>query len=292
MNILFEEKRYKIGKKVSIIGLIVNILLSIIKIIVGITFSSMALIADGLHTVSDIASTIVILISIRFSQTPADRNHPYGHGKAEAIGTALLGLILLTTGFLLIKNTYSSIFDENIIQPGFIALWIAFFSIIIKEALYQYTVKMGRKINSKGLIADAHHHRSDAFSSIAALIGVTGSRLGFSYLDPLAGLIVAIFIAKIGFDILKDAVNELMDCIPDLSQVKEFKQIANAVNRVNNVGDIKLRSYGPSIFVEISIAVDNNLTVGEGHNVAKDVEKRLKDSDESIQDVLVHVDPW
>jgi len=292
VNILFEEKRYKIGKKVSIIGLIVNILLSIIKIIVGITFSSMALIADGLHTVSDIASTIVILISIRFSQTPADRNHPYGHGKAEAIGTALLGLILLTTGFLLIKNTYSSIFDENIIQPGFIALWIAFFSIIIKEALYQYTVKMGRKINSKGLIADAHHHRSDAFSSIAALIGVTGSRLGFSYLDPLAGLIVAIFIAKIGFDILKDAVNELMDCIPDLSQVKEFKQIANAVNRVNNVGDIKLRSYGPSIFVEISIAVDNNLTVGEGHNVAKDVEKRLKDSDESIQDVLVHVDPW
>ena len=292
MNILFEEKRYKIGKKVSIIGLIVNILLSIIKIIVGITFSSMALIADGLHTVSDIASTIVILISIRFSQTPADRNHPYGHGKAEAIGTALLGLILLTTGFLLIKNTYSSIFDENIIQPGFIALWIAFFSIIIKEALYQYTVKMGRKINSKGLIADAHHHRSDAFSSIAALIGVTGSRLGFSYLDPLAGLIVAIFIAKIGFDILKDAVNELMDCIPDLSQVKEFKQIANAVNRVNNVGDIKLRSYGPSIFVEISVAVDNNLTVGEGHNVAKDVEKRLKDSDESIQDVLVHVDPW
>ncbi|SDL02629.1 cation diffusion facilitator family transporter [Halanaerobium congolense] len=289
---MFEEKRYKIGKKVSIIGLIVNILLSIIKIIVGITFSSMALIADGLHTVSDIASTIVILISIRFSQTPADRNHPYGHGKAEAIGTALLGLILLTTGFLLIKNTYSSIFDENIIQPGFIALWIAFFSIIIKEALYQYTVKMGRKINSKGLIADAHHHRSDAFSSIAALIGVTGSRLGFSYLDPLAGLIVAIFIAKIGFDILKDAVNELMDCIPDLSQVKEFKQIANAVNRVNNVGDIKLRSYGPSIFVEISIAVDNNLTVGEGHNVAKDVEKRLKDSDESIQDVLVHVDPW
>jgi len=292
VNILFEEKRYKIGKKVSIIGLIVNILLSIIKIIVGITFSSMALIADGLHTVSDIASTIVILISIRFSQTPADRNHPYGHGKAEAIGTALLGLILLTTGFLLIKNTYSSIFDENIIQPGFIALWIAFFSIITKEALYQYTVKMGRKINSKGLIADAHHHRSDAFSSIAALIGVTGSRLGFSYLDPLAGLIVAIFIAKIGFDILKDAVNELMDCIPDLSQVKEFKQIANAVNRVNNVGDIKLRSYGPSIFVEISVAVDNNLTVGEGHNVAKDVEKRLKDSDESIQDVLVHVDPW
>lgn len=289
---MLEEKRYTIGKKVSVIGLVVNILLSIVKILIGIVFSSMALMADGLHTVSDIASTIVILISIKFSQNPPDKNHPYGHGKAEPIGTAALGLILLVTGILLVKDTFLSIFAKNTVQPGIIALWVAFISIITKEVLYQYTVKMGREINSKGLIADAHHHRSDAFSSIASLIGVAGARLGLPFLDPLAGLVVAFFIVKIGFDILKDAVNELMDCIPDREKVKEFKEIVDGVKGVISVGDIKLRSYGPKLFVELSVSVDNNLSVGEGHDVAKRVMNQLKDKDCSIQDVLVHVDPW
>ncbi len=289
---MLEENRYKIGKKVSIIGLAVNILLSIVKILVGIAFASMALIADGLHSVSDIASTIVILISIKFSQTPPDKNHPYGHGKAEPIGTAVLALILLVTGFVLIKDTFLSIFAENTVQPGIIALWVALISIITKEALYQYTVRIGRKINSKGLIADAHHHRSDAFSSIAALIGVAGARLGLPFLDPLAGLIVAFFIAKIGFDILKEAVNELMDCIPDVEKVKEYKEIVNGIKGVINVDDIKLRSYGPKLYVELSVAVDNNLSVGEGHDVARNVKDHLKDNYSSVQDVLVHVDPW
>lgn len=289
---MWEEERYKIGRKVSIIGLVVNILLSIVKVLVGISFASMALVADGLHSVSDIASTVVIMISIKFSQTPADENHPYGHGKAEPIGTAVLGIILLVTGFLLVKDSLIGIFADKIVQPGMIAFWVAFISIFTKEALYQYTLKIGRKINSKGLIADAHHHRSDAFSSMASLVGIAGSRIGLPFLDPLAALIVAFFIIKIGFNILKDAINELMDSTLDPEKVKEFSDIVNDVNGVINVADIKLRSYGPKLFVELSVAVDNKLSVGEGHNVAENVKKQLKDKDKSVQDVLVHVDPW
>lgn len=287
-----EEARYDESKKVSIVGLIVNVFLSIIKVFVGFNYNSKALIADGLHSVSDIASTFVVLISIKLSQTPADKEHPYGHGKAESIGTAILGFMLLFTGLTLVKDAAGNIFAENIDIPGKIALWVAVLSIISKEALYHYTVRIGEKINSKGIIADAHHHRTDAFSSIAALIGVAGARMGFPILDPLFALVVALFIAKIGIDILRDAFQELMDGVTDQEKIRDFKKQVIEINRVKGVEDIKLRPYGPKYYIDLSILVDDQMTVAEGHEVAVEVRDKLQNENPEVKEVMVHVDPW
>lgn len=287
-----EEERYRETRKVSFISIVINIILSVAKIFIGISFASKALLADGVHSVSDIASTVVVLISIKFSQNPADERHPYGHGKAEQIGTALLGLMLLITGLTLIKDTAGNMITGEITVPGQITLWIALISIISKEALYQYTVKIGKKINSKGLVADAHHHRSDALSSVAALAGIAGARLGYPFLDPLAGLIVALLIIKISIEIIKEAVHELMDGIPDEDKIVKIRKIAENVSGVKDIGDIKIRSYGPHLIVDLTVAVDKNLKVIEGHQVAANIKNELLNSDSNVEDVLVHVDPW
>lgn len=292
MIMLAEKDRYSAGRKASFISLLINILLSTIKISAGFAFASKALIADGLHSVSDMASTIVILISIKVSQSPADKRHPYGHGKAEQIGTTILGFILLFTGLMLIEDTVVNIFSGKIAIPGEITLWVAVLSIFTKEGLYQYTVKIGKKINSKGLIADAHHHRSDALSSIAALIGITGARLGYPIFDPLAGLLVAVFIVKIGIGILNESINELMDGTPDQEKIAEYREIARTVQGVKGVGQIKLRSYGSKVIIDLDVAVEQELSVIEGHRVATDVSDKLREMDANVKDVLVHVDPW
>lgn len=285
------EDRYKVSKKVSIISIFVNVILSIFKILVGYLSSSQALIADGLHSVSDMASTLIIMVSIRFSRTPADEDHPYGHGKAESIGTVILALILIFTGFALIKDTGFNILNGELVVPGRIALLIAFLSIVTKETLYQYTIRAGKKINSKGLIADAHHHRSDALSSIAALIGIGGARLGIKILDPLAGLIVALFIVKIGFDIFKEAVHELMDGTPDEKKIAVVRATATHVKGVSDVGQIRFRTYGPKVYIDLELAVSSSLSVGEGHQIATDVKEKIMELDNQIGDVMIHVDP-
>lgn len=211
---LEKNNRYQEGKKVSYISLIANILLAILKISMGFFAGSTALIADGFHSVSDMASTLIVLISIKLSETPADKNHPYGHEKAEALGTNLLAVILIITAVFLSREAFLTLISGEISQPGFVALIVAFISIVAKELLYRYTIIIGKKINSRALIADAHHHRSDALSSIAALIGIAGARMGFTVLDPLAGLVVAVLIFKVGYDILKTTSYELMDGRP------------------------------------------------------------------------------
>ena len=287
-----DDIRYGESKKVSIISLIVNTFLAIVKVFVGFNFNSKALIADGLHSVSDIASTVVIFISIRFSQTPADEKHPYGHGKAESIGTAILGFMLIFTGFTLVRDTAGNIMTGNFNIPGKLALWVAVVSIVSKEILYQYTVRIGQKINSKGIIADAYHHRTDALSSIAALIGVVGARLGFPILDPLFALVVALFIVKIGYDILRDAFHELMDAIPDKEKINQYKDKVYQVDGVMEVRDLKLRPYGPKYYIDLTISVDNKISVEEGHEVAAGVRDKLQQDNEEVKEVMVHVDPW
>jgi cation diffusion facilitator family transporter len=286
------DKRYNKSKKVSFISILVNSLLSIAKVFVGFSYHSKVLIADGLHSVSDIASTIVVLISIKLSQTPADEKHPYGHGKAESIGTAILGFMLISTGVFLVRDAATTIISGNLRIPGKIALWVAVISIISKEVLYQYTVKIGRKIKSKGLIADAHHHRSDAFSSLAALIGIAGARLGLPILDPIFALVVAVFIAKIGIDILKDAIHELMDGVMDEEKISEFREKAFQVKGVKKVEDIKLRPYGPKYYIDLSVSVDDELSVAKGHEVAVKVREKLREYNSEVKEVMVHIDPW
>lgn len=286
-----ENMRYQQGKKISIISLISNSMLALIKIFIGFFASSTALIADGFHSVSDMASTIIVMISIKFSETPADKNHPYGHEKAEALGTNILAVILILTAVFLGRDAFLTILGGNIAEPGSWALAAAFVSIIVKELLYRYTIKIGEEINSKGLIADAHHHRSDAFSSIAALIGIGGAKLGFRFLDPLAGLVVAFLILKVGYEIMRDTSYELMDGRPDREKIDEIREMADSIEGVVGIEDIKLRSYGPNYIVDLKIVVPDQLSVAEGHRIACQVENKIIDHSEDVKDVMVHVDP-
>jgi len=286
-----ENMRYQQGKKISIISLLSNTLLALLKISIGFFANSKALIADGFHSVSDMASTIIVMASIKFSETPADKNHPYGHEKAEALGTNILAVILILTAFFLGRDAILTIMSGNIAEPGSWALFAAFISIIVKELLYRFTIKIGEEINSRGLIADAHHHRSDAFSSIAALIGIGGAKLGFRFLDPLAGLVVAFLILKVGYDIMRDTSYELMDGRPAKEKINEIREFAAAINGVIEIHDIKLRSYGPNYIVDLKIVVEDQLSVVEGHNIACRVENQIINNSEDVKDVLVHVDP-
>jgi cation diffusion facilitator family transporter len=288
-----EEKnmRSKEGTRISIISLIANALLAVIKIVIGFLASSTALVADGFHSVSDMASTIIVMLSIRFSETPADKNHPYGHEKAEALGTNILAVILILTAVFLAKDAVETLFSGEIAEPGSAALAAAFVSIIVKEILYRYTIKIGEEINSRGLIADAHHHRSDAFSSVAALIGIGGAKLGLRILDPIAGLVVAFLILKVGYEILRDTSYELMDGRPEKEKVDNICYLAKDIEGVVDIHDIKLRSYGPRYIVDLKIAVNGKLTVKEGHNIAVKVKNAIIMSEDDVKDVLVHVDP-
>ncbi|GAB6138467.1 cation diffusion facilitator family transporter [Halanaerobaculum tunisiense] len=285
------KSRYQVSKKVSLINLVANILLSIFKIVVGLMFASQALIADGFHSVSDVISTIIVLMSIKVSQVPPDKKHPYGHGKAEAIATKILGLILIVTGLGLIKNSATNILQgvENI--PGDLVLWIAGLSIISKEALYHYTIHMGHKIDSKGLIADAHHHRSDALSSVAALLGAGGAKLGFPILDPIAGVVVALLIIKVGVEILLEAISDLMDAVPNQDKKEEIIAQVDSLEEVVTIGEVKLRTYGPYLYVDLNVVVVNDLTVIEGHKVAVEVKEKVKELHPKVEEVMVHIDP-
>ena len=286
-----ENMRYQQGKKISIISLLSNTLLALLKISIGFFANSKALIADGFHSVSDMASTIIVMASIKFSETPADKNHPYGHEKAEALGTNILAVILILTSFFLGRDAVLTIVDGNIAEPGSWALVAAFISIVVKELLYRFTIKIGEEINSRGLIADAHHHRSDAFSSIAALIGIGGAKLGFRFLDPLAGLVVAFLILKVGYEIMRDTSYELMDGRPAKEKINQIREYAAAISGVLEIHDIKLRSYGPNYIVDLKIVVEDQLSVVEGHNISCRVENKIINNSEDVKDVMVHVDP-
>ena len=286
-----ENMRYQQGKKISIISLLSNTLLALLKISIGFFANSKALIADGFHSVSDMASTIIVMASIKFSETPADKNHPYGHEKAEALGTNILAVILILTSFFLGRDAVLTIVVGNIAEPGSWALVAAFISIVVKELLYRFTIKIGEEINSRGLIADAHHHRSDAFSSIAALIGIGGAKLGFRFLDPLAGLVVAFLILKVGYEIMRDTSYELMDGRPAKEKINQIREYAAAISGVLEIHDIKLRSYGPNYIVDLKIVVEDQLSVVEGHNIACRVENKIINNSEDVKDVMVHVDP-
>ena len=285
------NSRYEVSQKISIITLIGNLILAGGKILIGLCFHSQGLFADGLHSASDVISTVIVMIGNTISKEPPDEEHPYGHGKAESIATKILGILLIIGGCGILKETVSLIITDRIKVPGVWVLWAALGSIVMKEIMYQYTYHIGRKVNNQALIADAIHHRTDAFSSIAALVGAGGARLGYPILDPIAGLIVALFILKTGIEIFQKAANELMDAAPDQEVFDEILAIINSVDDVIGVKNLKIRSHGPDYFIDVKVIVDNQLSVIEGHEIAVQVKEEIQQWSDDIQDVLVHIDP-
>ena len=286
-----EKERYKIANKVTWITIIINILLAILKVSVGILFNSRAMLADGVHTISDVASSVGIIISFFISKKPEDEKHHYGHEKAETIAGFILSILLFGVGMKIGYSTIKSIFTSTIEVPGVLAAWVAILSIIVKEIQYRIAMYGGNKINSSALKADAWHHRSDALSSIAAFIGIIGSRLGFVFLDPIAGLIVSIIVIKVGIEIFIQGFNELMDVSIEEEYLYEIAREIITVKEIKNINDLKVRKHGSKTFVDINICINSDIPICKGHDISDEVEEILKQKISNIKKVMVHIDP-
>ncbi|RDY23608.1 cation transporter [Romboutsia maritimum] len=286
------ETRYEEANKVTIKSIMWNIILTIIKIFAGVIGKSNAMIADGIHSASDIISSIGVLIGSFVSSRPDDKEHNYGHEKAETLVSFILAILLIAVSITIGIQAIKSLFNLDSLQiPTILPLIIAVISIIIKEYQYRITIKVAKKINSPALKADAWHHRSDALSSIAAFVGIGGSILGFKALDPIASLIVAMFIAKVGIEILINSVNELMDVSVDDDEETQIKSIAKNTQGIRNLGKLRTRKHGAMAYIDLTICVDGKLTVTEGHDIANKLEKQIINDMEFVKGITVHVEP-
>lgn len=280
------------SKTCTLVGLATNIVLAIFKLLAGIFGFSYAMIADSIHSFSDCFATGTVYVGIRIGEKPPDKSHPYGHANAEIIAAFLVALIILATGVYVGVSSIQLIAHKHFETPATIALVAAAASIVIKEALFRYTLKIGKKNNSPAVVANAWDHRSDAYSSVAALVGILGARLGVQYLDPVAGLVVSACIIKMSLSLLRPNIGVLMDESPSSAVLDKIKTTALKVEGVKAVDSIRAHRLGPSFTVDIEIAVDSSLTVKQGHQVAEEVKSGLLSEVEHVQDVIVHVNPY
>lgn len=280
------------------IGIIVNTLLAIIKAIGGLTSGSRALIADALHSTTDIIGSVVILFAVKIADKPPDEEHPYGHGKAENIASIIVALLLIVVGVEISISSIKVFFGDVPQAPGKIALFILIAAIVIKEILFHYKLILGKKYNSAALISEAWHHRSDSLSSLAALIGVgfamIGQALGIQWLvygDAVAGIIVSIIVIKVGYDLAKDSANVVLEQVLSEDEIVKYKQTAEAIEGVMEINELLARMHGRYIVIDIKLSVDPNITVKQGHDIAHFVKATLIENYHEVEDVLVHINP-
>jgi cation diffusion facilitator family transporter len=266
-------------------------ILTVFKAFAGIVGGSSAMVADATHSASDIVASAVVYISLKIAKKPADEEHPFGHGKAEAVSTLIVGLMLIAAGIEIIRTAYISISSGSIHAPGIIALYAAALSIVVKEAMYRFTYKVGKRINSPSTIANAMDHRSDAFSSIATFVGIGGAILGYPIMDPLAGATVALFILKMGYDIIIEAVNQIMDKSPKKDKIALIKEAILNTPGVESAHDIRVRQSGPFYLVDLDICVDKNLSLDKAHKIGDVTRNNVYKAIDKILEVRVHIDP-
>ncbi len=258
-----EDNRLKIGVRVSINTIIGNLVLSIIKVFCGIVATSAAMIADGIHSFSDVFTTIGVIIGLKLSSKKADKEHPYGHERIESITALFLSIVLFIVALGIGYSGIENIINKNYRVPGFLAIVAAIISILSKEAMYYYTLIYAKKINSTSLKADAWHHRSDSLSSIGALIGIIGARMGYPILDPLVAIVICIIIIKISYDICKQSVNQLIDASASDEKVKTIRRKIINTKGVIKIDNLKTRQYASKLYVDVDISVDSEMSVEE-----------------------------
>ncbi len=282
---------YSQAEKCSFVGLATNAVLAVFKLVAGLLAGSTAMLADAGHTVTDLFATWVALVGIRFGQRPPDRDHPLGHGNAEAMAALAVSAVIFLTGIgfagmaivVLVKQVYA--------RPQGLALWAAIASIAIKEALYQYTIRVARKTNSPALVAAAKDHRCDALSSVVALVGIAAGRYGWHVLDPAAAVIIGTLIIHMGYNMLLKSANILMAASPGPEiELKILKRLYSAEG-VKGIHDLKVQQLGSYYSVLLDITVDKNITVEQGHSIADNAKKEILEADPNIREVAVHVDP-
>ena len=287
------NEEYRAGRRVTLVGVAVNIFLLVFKLGVGFTARSQALVADGLHTLSDLFSDAVVLIGLRWGRKKEDRRHPYGHARIETLSAMFVGLILVGGALWISVAGIGDLIRGTHSRPSGAALVAALVSIALKEVLYRYTVRTGKRISSQVLIGNAWHHRSDALSSVAVALGVGAGVVSprLAVLDIYAALAVSLLMIKVGVEIALDAGKEVVDTAPPQEVMNVIRGCALSVEGVKNTHDIKARTSGGRIFMDIHIEVDPRLTVEEGHALAKRVEFCIKDRVRTVTGVAIHVDP-
>ncbi len=284
----------KMIKQVSAVGIFGNILLVIFKLFAGIIGNSAAMVSDAVHSASDVVATLVAFIGVRASKKEADSKHPYGHERIECVASLILGSILFMTGIGIGIASIKKIIlgqSDGIESPKEIALIAAIISIAAKEGMFRYTRAVARKLNSDAFMADAWHHRSDAFSSIGSLIGIGAAMLGFKIMDPIAGLIICIFIFKIAFDVIMVAISKMLDTSCGKEYEDKMTNFISAQEGVIGVDLLRTRTFGNKIYVDAEISVDGDLRLREAHSIAERVHNEVENNFDNIKHIMIHVNP-
>ena len=288
------KQNEKIVMRVSFYSMATNIALSIFKVLAGFLAHSGAMVSDGIHSASDVFSTVVVMVGYRLAGKESDENHQYGHERIECVAAILLSMILCITGFAIGLAGFRKIIGQESISleaPGLLALAAAVLSILVKEAMYWYTRGAAKKVNSAALMADAWHHRSDSLSSIGSMAGIIGARLGYPVCDPIASVIICVFIVKAAYEIFKDAVDKMMDTACDTETLENIRRVITAQEGVLGIDRLQTRLFGARIYVEVEIAADGELPLREAHVIAERVHNAIENSFEEVKHCMVHVNP-
>lgn len=281
-------------KKLSLVSIVGNAVLSAFKLFAGISGHSGAMISDAIHSLSDVLTTVIAFFGVKISKKAADKSHPYGHERLECVASLLLGLLLMVTGLGVGKTGLQNILAgnyENLAVPGTIALAAAVISIVSKEAMFWYTRYYANLINSAAFMADAWHHRSDAFSSVGSLIGIAGAMLGFPVLDSVASVIICLFILKVSYDILQDAFSKMLDTSCGENYEAELRQFIEAQTGVICVDMLHTRMFGNKVYIDLEIQANGDKSLREAHAIADQVHDKVENHFPDIKHIMIHVNP-
>lgn len=295
--VLENQERFKKAEFVAIIGIIGNLILAVLKWVIGVYANSRALVADAVNSASDVAGSLAVFIGLRAAKQPPDEDHPYGHGKAESIAAIIVAVLLVLVGFEIGKSSFQAFF-QPIEAPKLIALVAVIVSIVIKETMFRYTFSMGKKLNSDALIVTAYDHRSDVYSSLAALVGIGCAILGeklaigwLVYADPVAGLFVSILILKLAWKLGSESIHNALDHVLHEEDTIELRKIVESIPEVKKIDELHAREHGHYVIIDLKISVDPLITVEEGHRVGKKVKQKLME-ERHVENVFVHINPY
>lgn len=292
--VMNEQEKQRLAMHVSTVSIVVNLFLSVGKLLAGILGRSGAMVSDAVHSASDVFSTIIVIIGVRMSGKKSDTNHPYGHERLECVASIILATILMATGIGILLGGLRTIFSgswEQLEIPGLMALVAAVVSVVVKEWMYWYTRAAAKKLNSGAMMADAWHHRSDSLSSIGAFVGIAGSRMGFLVLDSVASVVISFFIGKAAYEIFMDAVDKMVDKACDKETEQEIKKLALGQPGVLGVDHLQTRLFGARMYVDIEIAADGKQTLYETHEIAERVHDEIETHFQEVKHCMVHVNP-
>lgn len=293
------DQRFGKAEFAAWVGIVGNLLLALVKGVIGWLSGSKALIADAAHSASDVAGSFAVLLGLRAARKPPDKDHPYGHGKAEPIAAIIVSVLLVLVGFEIGVSALKAIYAGVHTPPHWIALIAIGLSIVVKEAMFQYKYRLGKRLSSQALIANAWEHRSDVYSSIAALVGVGGAIAGrwfgrteLYYLDPVASLVVSVLVLHMGYKMIRESVHSTMDHVLHEEEAAELLQTVQRVKGVITVDDLRAREHGHYVIVDVKISVNPRISVMEGHDIAKNVKQNLLRRFFHVSDAFIHVNPY